>query len=260
MLQVSSLSWKPNAKTKQILKDVSISISKGELVVLIGANGSGKSSLLRSLSGWLKPSKGSVLLNNSPIKGYSPVQRAEWITLLPQRMQLSENTTVSEWLGYSRFRFSESHKRRKQTVLELLQSQELSHLRDRSFYQLSGGEAQRVSLLGLMAQEAKIWLLDEPANHLDPKIQLEIYQKIISQWQAGTTMVLITHNINLLLRSVPKTEKMRVRIVGIQEGSILFEETLDSENLSSQVSKLYQLPAQMISAFGFPQLIFGSGD
>lgn len=259
MLHVSSLSWKPNSKTKQILNDISILVSEGDLVVFVGANGSGKSSLLRSMSGWLKPTKGSILLNHKSIQEYSSTEKAQWVGLLPQRMQLSENISISEWLSYSRFRFSESHHKRKQRIAELLENQKLAHLGSRSFHQLSGGEAQRILLLGLMAQESNIWLLDEPANHLDPRIQMEIYQKIISQWQHGTTLILITHNINLLLRTVPDAQKNRVRIIGIQDGSILFEEKLNSKNLVEQISNLYQLPAQMVQVFGCSQIIFGIG-
>ena len=210
MIQVSSLSWRPNSKTEPIIQNVSISILEGELIVLIGANGSGKSTILRSLSGWLQPTEGSVRLNDQPIQQYSSKQRAEWIALLPQRIRLAENIRVSEWLEYSRYRFSESHSRRKEVIANLLLSQGLSHLGTQNFHQLSGGEAQRISLLSLMAQEAKIWLLDEPGNHLDPKIQLSLYQNIIGQWNDGRTMVLL-HNINLLLRSVPASRKIMFR-------------------------------------------------
>lgn len=260
MLQIASLSWRPNSKTKQVLHDISIEIREGDLVVLIGANGSGKSSLLRNLSGWLRPSQGDVLLNAQPVYQLSPKNRAEWIAMLPQKMKLAESISVSEWLCYARFRFSESYHARRKKISALLEKQGLSHLGERFFSQLSGGEAQRICLLSLIAQESKIWLLDEPANHLDPKIQLEIYQRIISQWQTGTTIVLITHNINLLLRSVSFSKQERIRVIGIQEGSIAFEEALSSPLLVQKISQLYQLPAQMIEAFGFSQLIFGSNE
>ena len=260
MIQVSSLSWRPNSNTKQILSDVSFSLEEGELLVLIGANGSGKSSLLRCLSGWIKPSSGSVEINDKPVHEYSSSQRAEWIALLPQRVQLSENISIKEWLGYARFRFTETQSKRRQKIRSLLQEQGLEALSERSWAQLSGGEAQRCAMLALMAQEARIWLLDEPANHLDPKIQQDVYQGLISQWNTGTTMVLITHNINLLLRSVPDKYKHKVRILGIHEGYIQFDAALSSPELAAQISKLYQLPVETISAFGFSQLIFGQGE
>ena len=131
---------------------------------------------------------------------------------------------------------------------------------DRTSKSLSGGEAQRCAMLALMAQEARIWLLDEPANHLDPKIQQDVYQGLISQWNTGTTMVLITHNINLLLRSVPDKYKHKVRILGIHEGYIQFDAALSSPELAAKISKLYQLPVETISVFGFSQLIFGQGE
>ena len=260
MIQVSSLSWRPNSNTKKVLSDVSFSVNEGELLILIGANGSGKSSLLRCLSGWIKPSSGSVKLNDKLIQYFSPSQRAEWIALLPQRVQLSEDISIKEWLEYARFRFTETQSKRRNKIAAILVEQGLDALSERSWAQLSGGEAQRCAMLALMVQETRVWLLDEPANHLDPKIQQNVYQNLISQWKKGTTMVLITHNINLLLRSVPDEYKHKVRILGIHEGSVQFEDTLNSPALATQISKLYQLPVEVISAFGFTQLIFGQGE
>ena len=132
------------------------------------------------------------------------------------------------------------------------------HFHDKDWYTLSGGEAQRVALLCLHAQDAKLWLLDEPANHLDPAVQKHIYSDIVQEWRNGRTVVLVTHNINLILGAVHEKEYHRVLIMGLHNGQIDFTHTLHDEKLMPKIGALYQLPIERIRAFERYQFIFGS--
>ena len=241
-----------------ILKQVSFQMSPGELQVVIGRNGSGKSSLLRCISGWQIPSSGMVAVQNSPVQKLSSLERASQIAFLPQRSRLSESIPVIDIVASARYRFSETPARSRQAATTLLQEHNVGHLLHRDWHTLSGGEAQRVALACMQAQDAKIWLLDEPANHLDPAIQGDMYKLLIEEWQRGRTILAVTHNINLILGAVPLELYDQVSILGLEAGQILFTCSLADPELSSLVGSLYQISVQKVSVFDREYLIFGA--
>ena len=255
MLQVQQLQLQLGHHV--ILQDISFDTAPGSLSVIIGQNGSGKSSLLRCLSGWQVPTSGGVLYNEKSLYSVSSKERAALVSFLPQRPQLSESIPVIDIIAASRYRFFESHKKSRSVAQSLLERFDLMRFHDKDWYTLSGGEAQRVALLCLHAQDAKTWLLDEPANHLDPSVQRQIYSEIVQEWQKERTVVLVTHNINLILGAVPRTEYHRVHIIGMQEGKIDFIHNLSEEKLLDRIGGLYRLPIQRINVFGREQFVFG---
>ncbi|MEC7987034.1 MAG: ABC transporter ATP-binding protein [Myxococcota bacterium] len=242
----------------RILNDIRLNLDAGNLVVIVGQNGSGKSSLLRCISGWNRLIKGSILLENRSIHDLSPRERASWVSFLPQRPRLSESLPVLDIIAAARYRFSESNSQSKTYASRLLQQKNIEHLAHRDWKTLSGGEAQRVALACMQAQDAKIWLLDEPANHLDPAVQKEMYQHLIEEWQQGRTLIVVTHNINLILGSVSPESYPLVRIVGLQEGTTFFESDLSDGTLTESIGHLYKLPVEKVSVFGRDHLIFGT--
>jgi iron complex transport system ATP-binding protein len=235
-----------------------LEIHPQELVVVIGKNGSGKSSLLRCLSGWNREHTGSVLLQNKALGKFSAKERAGLISLLPQHPRLTESIPVLDVITTARYRFTESHATSRTIATGILERNGLSHFQDRDWNTLSGGEAQQIALVCLEAQNAQIWLLDEPANHLDPAVQIQIYNRIIQEWQQGRTIILVTHNINLVLQTVPQEKHSIVRVVGIDRGTISFDSTLHSSDCTEKIGKLYGLAVDTVSAFGATQLVFGS--
>ena len=255
MLVVENLQYQSGPTV--ILSTVSFRISEGDFVVIVGPNGSGKSTLIRCLSGWYQPSAGRVSFNNSSVPQMSSSLRAESLSFLPQRPHMSESIPIIDVVGAARFRFKESHRERRDSAMKLLRSLGLEHLSSRTYDSLSGGEAQRIAVACLKAQDAKLWLLDEPANHLDPAIQKQMYFDLGQEWQEGRTIVTVTHNINLILEAMPQCEHKRIQVIGLQEGKILFDIPLSDDTLERKFSELYGLPAQKVAAFGYEHLIFG---
>lgn len=241
---------------KGILHDCTLHVQKEDFVVLIGPNGCGKSSFLRCLTGWTQPNSGTIELVNTPLHKHSVQKKASTLAFLPQRISVSDNIPVEEWLCNSRFRFQESLKQSKVYVRKTLESKGLSALLKRTWNQLSGGEAQRLALLGLHLQEAEGWILDEPANHLDPKIQQVVYRDIVNAWKNKTTIVIVTHNLNLLFQTVDPSDWHRVKVVGMKDGTIHFSSKLAHSELAQKVANLYDLQGQFIEVNNIKQLYF----
>ena len=241
-----------------ILSDISVQISPKTLYVIIGPNGSGKSSFLRCLSGWNVPSSGVVRFEQEDVYRISSKRRASKISFLPQRPRMNESIPIVDVIAAARYRFSESHRESRLRASKLLQANQLEHLENRDWDSLSGGEAQRIALLAMKAQDSDIWILDEPANHLDPAIQKEMYHSLICEWAAGRTMIIVTHNINLVLGAVPTSKYSQVMVMGLDKGRKQFEVPLSDPKVSEKIGELYQLPVLKITAFGQEQFIFGS--
>lgn len=246
------------AGNKVILDDISIQIPKNSLYVIIGPNGSGKSSLLRCLSGWNISSSGSVRCDGEEVSRMSSKRRASMISFLPQRPRMNESIPIVDVIAAARYRFSESHRQSRLKANTLLEENHLGHLRERDWETLSGGEAQRIALLTLKAQDADLWILDEPANHLDPAIQKEMYRSLIHEWKTGRTMIVVTHNINLILAAVPTEQYDSVVVMGLDDGKMKFEMPLSHPEIAEKIGALYRLPIQTIIAFTQKQFIFGS--
>ena len=255
MIRAENISF--SVQNHTILSNITLDVQKGQFVVLIGPNGSGKSSLLRCLSGWYQPQAGVITLHNKPIKSIAPQVRAQHIAWLPQRLHLSEPILVQEWIASARFRFQENITNRIQKAKEVLCNLGIEHLSEKYWNTLSGGEAQRVALAAMKAQESEIWLLDEPANHLDPAVQKKLYRFLVQEWLQNTGMVLVTHNINLLLAAVPIEKYSNVIVIGLQKGKQVFSLSLDDEELPKALSEIYELPVEKTTVFGHPYIFFG---
>ena len=155
MLAINQLSL-TLSKTR-ILNQIECDVQSGQFWVIVGPNGSGKSSLLRCLSGWYKPTKGHIQLNQKELHTYPVKEKAGWISFLPQHSRLSESIPIVDLVAAARYRFEEPLKVRRQKALEYLIQYQSASLKDRDWSTLSGGEAQRIALTCMRAQEAQIW-------------------------------------------------------------------------------------------------------
>ena len=214
-------------------------IESGQCIVLCGPNGSGKSSLLRILAGVDTPARGQVTLGKKPLIAMSPLERSAHIAWLPQRSTVGDAWTVEALVASARYRFFESRSVAEQRASELLAAHGLSHLRGRLSSEISGGELQRTLIVSLVAQEASILMLDEPANHLDPKHQIITYQSLGRLWRAGQSVVIVSHDVRLAqLLGDPK----HVRVIGVKNAALAFELPLSDAGLHAALGALYDTP------------------
>jgi ABC-type cobalamin/Fe3+-siderophores transport system ATPase subunit len=147
----------------------------------------------------------------------------------------------------ARFRFRESHAASLREAARALARVGASAYADRRMTELSGGERQRVAFACLIAQEAQILLFDEPANHLDPAQQLEVYRLLGELWREGRSIVCINHDVNLLQQV---GDAARLRIVGLRAGRLIFEAPLAEPTLPAQLGALFGLEMDALHGNG----------
>ncbi len=194
-----SFSYNPGIPT---LRNVSLSITKGEFVSVAGPNGSGKTTLLRLLDRIYLPEKGEIFLSGQNLIRYSRSEIARRIAFVPQESGVLFPFTVFEIVLMGRSPhsrgtiFENDHDR--QVAFDMMRLTDIEHLADHPITSLSGGERQRVFIARALAQQPEIILLDEPNAHLDIAHQIDVF-KIIKKLNAesGLTVVSVSHDLNL---------------------------------------------------------------
>ncbi|HEY3256915.1 MAG TPA: ABC transporter ATP-binding protein [Polyangiaceae bacterium] len=233
-LQFVDLSVKLGGRS--LLERVTLSVAPGEFVALIGPNGAGKTTLLKAALALRVPSSGSVRVAGSAVGELGARRRAGLIAWLPQHVRAEEPVTALESVVAARFRFRESHAHSTRAAERALSRVGASEYAQRRVTELSGGERQRVAFACLVAQEAEILLFDEPANHLDPAQQLEVYRLLGQLWREGRSILCINHDVNLLHQV---GDAGRVRVVGLRAGRVAFDVPFDAVTLPAQLGELF---------------------
>lgn len=188
-----------NYGQRQVLKDIHLRIPKGSCIGIIGPNGSGKTSLIRSIVGLNKPTKGSVrVFGEIPHRSW---RRQQQIGYVPQLKSIDRDFPISVYevvmlgrvgrLGPLHFPRKADHK----IVEAALSRVKMFEMADRPIGQLSGGQQQRVFIARALAQESKLLLLDEPATGLDIPTQQSIYELLEQLHGDGITTLTATHDL-----------------------------------------------------------------
>jgi len=197
-----------------VLKDINLTINKGEFVTLIGPSGCGKSTMLNIIAGLILPDKGRVLVNGkkvtSPGKDRVMVFQEgalfPWLTVLDNVMFGLKTNNIDKQTAYKR-------------ALEQLKAVHLHKFKDAYPHQLSGGMKQRVAIARALVMNPQILLMDEPFGALDEQTRLILHRELLEIWlKTRKTIVFVTHNI----REAVKLSD-RVIVFGINPGRILKE-------------------------------------
>lgn len=170
-----------------ILKDINLELEKGDIIHILGPNGGGKTTLIKILTGLLKPTSGKVLVEVKNV-GY-----------LPQHLQAKKAfpATVFEVI-YSGFKKQHliPSKNQIKIIDEWLEKMNMSNFKYKNIGDLSGGERQRVYLIRALINDPDLLILDEPTSALDPNFRQVFYKIIDSLNQKGTTIINITHDLD----------------------------------------------------------------
>lgn len=191
-------------KNFPIFKDLSVKITGNTLTAVIGPNGSGKSTFLRILCGLLKPKEGEVTLYGIPLYLYKRKELAKKIAILPQTLSPLFSLSVEDVVALGRFPHKppltllDSYD--KKIINECLRKIGLTHLRSRNINELSAGEFKKTIIASILAQEPEILLLDEPLSGLDIPFQIELLTLLRELKSLGLTIVITTHEINVITR------------------------------------------------------------
>ena len=200
-----------------IFEDFNLDVHKGEVVVIIGPSGCGKSTLLRCLNGLEPIQAGEILLDGEPVLQDSPsiTRMRQKIGMVFQSYELFPHKTILENILLAPRKVQKrSRAEVEKEALELLQKVGLADRKDDYPRQLSGGQKQRVAIVRALCMHPEILLLDEITAALDPEMVREVLEVVLSLARSGSTMVIVTHEMNFA-RAIAN------RILFIENGAVV---------------------------------------
>ena len=200
----------------EALKSVNISVEKGEFLFVVGSSGSGKSTLIKTLLGEVGVSSGQILVAGRELSRLKKKELPHYRRMLGvvfQEFRLLEDRNIFENVALSQRIIGVSHDRIKRNVSLMLEMVGLGDKRRAYPKELSGGEQQRVAIARAMVNRPAILLADEPTGYLDPKNSWEIMDLLEEMNQLGTTVVVVTHNNEIV-------NQMKKRVVTLSQGVV----------------------------------------
>jgi iron complex transport system ATP-binding protein len=253
-LQLRDVSFSYSNSNGFILNHVSLAVKKTQRVVLIGPNGSGKTTILKLATGVLSPKEGTILLGERDISKLSRREIAQEIAVVPQYFNIPFAFSVEEIVMLGRTPFirtlSSQTERDYMAVKYALDMTKIEGLKSRAFNELSGGERQRVILAMALAQQPGLLLLDEPTTHLDISQQIEML-KLVNQLndRQGTTIIAAMHDLNLAAMYFE-------RIILLKEGQIVADGAPEEILTSYLIKDVFSVSVQVQQhPTGVPQII-----
>lgn len=220
---------------REILKDVTMAIREGDFAGLIGSNGTGKSTLIKCVSGLLPLKRGKIMICGRENTSLKSRERAQMVAVVPQSYHVEYDFTVEDIVMMGRNPYLSFRKKESQTdrdiVEEAMQMTNTAVFRDRFYNELSGGERQRVILARAIAQKPRIILLDEPTSALDVHHQIEVMELITRlNRKEHMTVLAVLHDINMASRFCQ-------RMIMLQEGVVTADgtprEVINRQNMES---------------------------
>ena len=204
-----------------VLRDINLSVRKGEVVVIIGPSGSGKSTLCRSINRLEPIDSGEILLEGEPIpqEGKKLAELRAQIGMVFQSFNLFAHRTVLDNITLAPVDvLKKSRKEVREEALRLLERVGVRDQADKVTAQLSGGQQQRAAIARSLAMHPKVMLFDEPTSALDPEMIQEVLNVIAELAQEGMTMLIVTHEMNFARRVAD-------RVIFMDGGQIVEENT-----------------------------------
>ncbi|MEN0661306.1 energy-coupling factor transporter ATPase [Caldifermentibacillus hisashii] len=203
ILQVKNIYFQYEKTGKKILQSLSLTINEGEWLTIVGANGTGKSTLLKVMAGLESPQRGKLIYNG---KKYSKPISTD-IAYLPQNPKLLfiQDTVRGELIETAQQFHLENYEEKINCLVELLGIQSIL---DRHPYDVSGGEMQKSALACVLLPQPKILLLDEPTKGLDPEMKVALGKWLKSMQSRGLTIVMVTHDIEFAARFSDRSAMM----------------------------------------------------
>lgn len=216
LIEVTNLELRINSRI--LFSDLSFTIADGEIVALLGANGSGKSSLLRCLIRALAPRSGAIILRGLPLKKYSQRDLAKVLSYIPQSLHGGWSLTAWDFLRASGKWSAGGDPRYKSWLDEVVDESGIRDLLPHRLGSLSGGETQRLLFASALVQQPALVLCDELTHSLDPQYKVDALRRVRSLHHSRNTSFLwVTHDIDEALA-------LASRVLAIREGRLILDE------------------------------------
>lgn len=241
MLNICDLSFSYSKKESNVLSNLQSSLDSGQIGVLLGPNGVGKSTLLKCIDGLLKPKSGSIELDDNDLLKIKRRELSKLVSYVPQNVELG-TLSVYETILLGRIPYSYLYPKKndEEVTKNVIRKIGLISLINRPVYELSGGERQKVAIARALVGKPKLMLLDEPTSNLDIKSQEMVIKTIMELKKEGGLSVLISvHDINLALRIAD-------RFFFFKEGKIIKQGNSDIVD-EKIIDDVYQVKAKIIS-------------
>jgi iron complex transport system ATP-binding protein len=233
------------------LDDITLDVSAGRMTALLGPNGAGKSTLLQVLLGTLAPAAGDLRFLNRPLAEWNRKELAREIGVVPQG-EAEPLFSAREIVAMGRYPYLGPWQRERAedeaAIRRAMDRCDVTAFSDRWLSTLSGGERQRVRLARALAQEPSVLVLDEPTTFLDVRHEMTTFALLRDLRDAGTTVVLATHNLNLAARYADELVLMR-------EGRIVARGAPRDVLTPERLAAVYDWPVAVVAHGGAPQIV-----
>lgn len=238
---------------REILRDVALTISPGELIAVAGPNGAGKSTLLRVLAGLTQPDTGSVRLGDMDVRTMDRRSLGRAIAYLPQDRTVHWPLKVRAVVALGRIPHGSGPQRGESdidraTIQAALKQTDTEALADRSIGELSGGERARVLIARALAQDAGILIADEPAAGLDPAHALALFETFVAIAAQGRAVIVALHDLSLALRYCPRT-------LLLKDGEVAASGHARDVLTEPMIARVYGITATIAEIAGVPCVI-----
>ncbi len=226
----------------QALKNINLSVKKGEMFSIIGLNGSGKSTLLHIINALVFPDSGDILFDGNPVTEKSLGDKSFGIQFRQRMGYIFQNPdiqlfcpTVFDELLFGPLQLNLPLETARERAEQTLSYLGIGYLRERPVYMLSGGEKKKVAIASVLTMNPDVLLVDEPLSSLDPKTQSFFIELLLELNNAGKTVIFTTHQLDLIEHLQPKvavlSEEHTIRKTGTALEILNDEELLISVNL-----------------------------
>lgn len=227
-----------------VVEDMDVDIQRDKITTIIGPNGSGKSTILKAITRLIRYQKGSVVLNGRDILEMKPKDLAKTIGVLPQLHTAPSDFRVKELVGYGRMphqkMFSGKSAEDERIIQWAMEVTGTWQFRDKSIYEISGGESQRVWIATVLAQKPEILFLDEPTTYLDISHQLETMQLVRKlNRETGIGVVMVLHDLSQAL-------EVSDHIIVIKDGRKYSEGTPEEVITAQMMRDVYNVDCEIV--------------
>lgn len=227
-----------------IIQNIDFVLNKGEITTIIGPNGSGKSTILKAMTRLVKYQKGNIYLDGKGILEYGNKQFARKIGVLPQCHIAPPDFKVKDLVSYGRLPYQGILKKQSEedeNIIEwAMKATGVFHFREKSIQDCSGGEAQRVWIATVLAQQPEVMFLDEPTTYLDISHQLEM-MKLLKKLNRTSSIgiVMVLHDINQAL-------EVSDRIIIIKKGEKYADGSPQEVITSKMMKEVYEVDCEVV--------------